>query len=159
MSPTLPSKHRALVLDSPEAGFQLKLCPTPQTEPGSATVQIINVGLLSYAREVYGGGRSYTYPTPLIGGFSAIARIAKLGYDSVALEEGQLVYVDCVMRTRDDPDVLFLSAIHDGTSPASKKLTFGTRAHLQNMPKYHWKTAFHSMSKDYVRLWDIPIGN
>lgn len=139
MSSTFPTEYRALVLDSPQAGFQLKVCPTPHPEPGSAIVQIINAGVLSYAHEVYGGGRSYTYPTPLIGGFSTIARIAALGYDSVALKQGQLVYVDCVMRARDDPSVLFLSAIHDGTSPASKKLmkdawNSGTFAEFAKVP-------------------------
>jgi NADPH:quinone reductase-like Zn-dependent oxidoreductase len=40
----------------------------------------------------------------------------------VALREGQLVYVDCVVKARDDPDSLFLSAVIEGFGEGSKKL-------------------------------------
>lgn len=48
--------------------------------------------------------------------------MAALGSDATSLREGQLVYVDCVIRGRDDPSSLFLSAIHEGSSDGSRKL-------------------------------------
>ena len=88
MPSSLPSHHRALVLESTDAGFQFQALPTPQPSPGSAIVHVIAVGVLSYAREIYNGQRHYPFPTPLVGGGSAIARIA------AGLRLGQLVYVD-----------------------------------------------------------------
>jgi hypothetical protein len=118
----LPSQHRALVLESIEAGFQLKSVPTPQLGEGSAIVRIKVSGALSYFCEIYNGKLGYSFPTPIVGGFSAIGHIVALGPDATVLQPGQLVFVDCVVRARDDPSPLFLTAIHDGSSNASKKL-------------------------------------
>jgi threonine dehydrogenase-like Zn-dependent dehydrogenase len=121
-SATLPSQHQALVLEAVGAGFEVKTLPTPRPEPGSAIVQVISAGVLSYHREIYGGQRHYSFPKPIVGGISAIGRIAALGADAVALQLGQLVFADCVIRARDDPDSLFLTAIHEGMNDRSKKL-------------------------------------
>ncbi|KAF1850069.1 GroES-like protein [Cucurbitaria berberidis CBS 394.84] len=118
----LPVQHLALQLESVEAGFQIKKLPTPQPGLGSAIIRIEAAGVLSYHRDVYNGGRHYSFPTPIVGGLSAIGRIAALGPDATALKEGQLIYVDCVIRARDEPDTLFLSAIHDSSAEGSKKL-------------------------------------
>jgi threonine dehydrogenase-like Zn-dependent dehydrogenase len=122
MDSNIPSQHRALQLESTEAGFQVVKLPVPQAGPGSAIIRIEAASILSYHRDVYNGARHYTFPTPLVGGISAIGRIAALGPDATSLSEGQLVYVDCVIRARDDPDTLFLSAIHDSSAPGSVKL-------------------------------------
>ncbi|KUJ15058.1 GroES-like protein [Mollisia scopiformis] len=118
----LPSQHRALVLESIETGFQLKSIPTPQLSDGSAIVRVEVSGALSYFREIYNGKLGYSFPTPIVGGISAIGRVVALGSDATVLQPGQLVFVDCVIRARDDPSALFLTAIHDGGSDASKKL-------------------------------------
>jgi D-arabinose 1-dehydrogenase-like Zn-dependent alcohol dehydrogenase len=123
MAFNLPSEHRALVLESIEAGFQLKSVPTPQPSEGSAIVHIKVSGALSYFREIYNGELlQYSFPTPIVGGMSAVGHIVALGPDATILQPGQLVFVDCVVRARDDPSALFLTAIHDGGSDASKKL-------------------------------------
>ena len=57
-----------------------------------------------------------------MGGISALGYIVALGPDATVLRPGQLVFVDCVVRARDDPSALFMTAIHDGSSDASKKL-------------------------------------
>lgn len=118
----LPSHHRALVLESMEAGFQLKSVPTPQVTEGSAIVRIDVSGALSYFREIYNGKLGYSFPTPIVGGLSAVGHIVALGADATILQPGQLVFVDCVIRARDDPSALFLTSIHDGGSDGSKKL-------------------------------------
>ena len=122
MASTLPSHHNALQLESVEVGLQFKKLLTPQPGPGSAIISIEAAGVLSYHREVYNGKRHYSFPTPLVGGISAIGRVAALGADATALKQGQLVYVDCVIHARDDADTLFLSAIHDSGAEGSQKL-------------------------------------
>jgi D-arabinose 1-dehydrogenase-like Zn-dependent alcohol dehydrogenase len=139
MSFNLPSHHRALVLESIEVGFQLKTVPTPQLSEGSAIVRIEVSGALSYFREIYNGSLGYSFPTPIVGGMSAIGRIVAVGADATVLQTGQLVFVDCVVRARDDPSALFLTAISDGGSEGSKKLMSevwrdGTLAEFVKMP-------------------------
>ncbi|KAI1504997.1 GroES-like protein [Biscogniauxia marginata] len=123
MTTDLPTQHRALVLETVADGFRLKNVPTPRPGPGSAIVRIEAAGVLSYHREIYNGERGYAFPTPLVGGCSAIGRVAAAGPDATALRPGQLVYVDCVIRARDDPDAHFLSAIHEGATAGAKKLS------------------------------------
>jgi threonine dehydrogenase-like Zn-dependent dehydrogenase len=118
----LPPTHRALVLESIEAGCVVKHLPTPAPEAGSAIVRIHTAGILSYHRDIYNGVRSYPFPTPLVPGIGAIGRVAAVGPDATALVLGQLVYVDCMIHGRDDPDNLFVTAIHEGFSKGSKKL-------------------------------------
>ncbi|OAL02160.1 GroES-like protein [Phaeosphaeriaceae sp. SRC1lsM3a] len=122
MAPINPTEHRALQLESIEAGFKVVSLPIPQPNAGSAIIRIEAASILSYHRDIYNGKRHYTFPTPLVGGMSAIGRITALGPDSTSLHEGQLVYVDCVIRSRDDPDTLFLSALHDSGAEGSAKL-------------------------------------
>ncbi|KAK5124630.1 hypothetical protein LTR85_001343 [Meristemomyces frigidus] len=122
MAATLPTQHRALVLDSIGADLQVKTLPMPQPTSGSAIVQIVAAGALSYHREIYNGQRHYPLATPMVGGYSAIGRIAALGPDATALKPGQLAFVDCVIRGRDDPSILYLLGVSEGYSAASRKL-------------------------------------
>lgn len=122
MKSALPPNHRALVLESRESGFQLKNIPTPKPDIGSAVVRIVVAGVLPYHRDVYNGRRPNPFPTPLVGGFGAIGHIAAVGPDATVLNPGQLVYVDCVIRARDDPNAFFLTAVYEGSSSGSKKL-------------------------------------
>ncbi|KAJ4361494.1 hypothetical protein N0V95_001831 [Ascochyta clinopodiicola] len=117
-----PTTYRALQLESISAGLQLKELPFAQPGPGSAVIRIEVAEVLSYHREIYNGTRQYTFPTPIVGGINAIGRIAALGPDTTILKEGQLVYVDCVIHARDDPNTFFLSAIHDSSAEGSEKL-------------------------------------
>ena len=123
MTSQLPAQHRALVLDTIEDGFHVKTVSTPKVELGTAVIKIEVAGVLSYHREIYNGARQYDFHKPLTGGCSAIGRIAALGADATTLKEGQLVLADCVIHGRDDPDSLFLIAIHQGETEGSKKLS------------------------------------
>ena len=139
MASELPSQHRALVLGSIGAGFELKTLPTPQPSPGSAIIRVLVAGILSYSREIYNGQRPYPIPTPLVPGSSAIGRVAAVGPDAAALRPGQLVFVNCVIRGRDDPSALIFSALHEGGTDGSRKLMRdvwrdGTYADFVKMP-------------------------
>ncbi|KAI1462780.1 putative quinone oxidoreductase [Annulohypoxylon moriforme] len=122
MTSSLPPTHRALVLETIGGGFSVKTVPTPQPGLGNAIIHVVAANIISYHREIYNGARGYDFPKPIVGGLSAIGRVASLGPDSTALKPGQLVYVDCVIHSRDDPDDLFLTAIHEGHTKGSQKL-------------------------------------
>lgn len=96
--------------------------PFPTAEPGSAVVQVLAAGIVSYTRDIYDGTRKYPYVTPLTAGSSAIGRIHAVGPDSTALQPGQLVLFDITIRSRDDASHIFLSAIAEGSSEGSRKL-------------------------------------
>ncbi|EXJ80718.1 hypothetical protein A1O3_07002 [Capronia epimyces CBS 606.96] len=119
----VPSHHRALVLETVEQGFSVQMVPTPQPGPGSAIVRIVEAGVISYHRDIYNGERTYEFAKPIVGGLSAVARIVAVGHDAVVLQAGQLVWMDCVMHARDNPDSLFLNAIHEGSDAGSRKLS------------------------------------
>ncbi|OGM42388.1 putative quinone oxidoreductase [Aspergillus bombycis] len=122
MRSALPSEHRVLFLEHRESGFQVITRATPQPSHGSAVIRIAAAAILPYHRDVYSGKRPLPFPTPLVGGFSAIGHVAAVGPDATALKSGQLVYIDCVIRARDDPDCSFLSAYFHGFSDGSIKL-------------------------------------
>lgn len=122
MTDFLSTQHRVLQFDAVGADPQLKMVPIPQPGPGSAIIRIEVAEILSYHRDIYNGSRHYSFPTPLVGGMNAIGRITAVGPDATVLQEGQLVYIDCVIHARDNADTLFLSAIHDSGSEGSKRL-------------------------------------
>ncbi|KAI4184973.1 MAG: hypothetical protein L6R41_004408 [Letrouitia leprolyta] len=125
MEPTIPGKQRGLVFEKVDknlAGLHIRSLPVPSPCEGSALVRILGAGVISYQLEIFSGVRDYDLPTPLVGGFSAIGRVVTVGSDAVALEPGMLVFVDCIIRGRDDQDAVILSANSDGFNERSKKL-------------------------------------
>jgi len=62
---------------------------------------------------------------PLVIGTSGLGRVAAIGPDAVLLEPGQLVFIDCFVRGRDDPGSAFLLGVHEGNTEASKRLMRG----------------------------------
>ncbi|OKL64551.1 hypothetical protein UA08_00523 [Talaromyces atroroseus] len=123
MQSHLPPQHRALLLRERGADLQLETLPTPQPTLGTAVCRVLEAGVLSYHREIYNGKRTYPFPTPIIGGYSSIGRIVAVGEDATTLTPGQLVWIDCVIRGRDDPSNQFLFGIHDGMTDGSRKLS------------------------------------
>ncbi|OAQ67735.1 alcohol dehydrogenase protein [Pochonia chlamydosporia 170] len=99
--------------------------PYPQAGAGSAIIQVLAAGVLTYAGRVYSGQKPYPYPTPFVPGLSAIGRISEVGPDATSLTPGQLVYFDCFIQGRDDPNSLILHGLSAGFSPASNKLMEG----------------------------------
>ncbi|MCJ1406547.1 hypothetical protein MMC19_000613 [Ptychographa xylographoides] len=135
----LPRTHRALVLSSTEVPPKVQTIATPQAGPGSAVVRILVANVVAYAHDIYNGKRQYPYPTPLVIGSSAIGCIAAVGPDATLLTPGQLVFIDCTIRGRDDLTAIFLSGIHEGFTEGSRKLMHGewrdtTYAEYAKMP-------------------------
>nr|POE63250.1 alcohol dehydrogenase [Quercus suber] len=122
MATALPSEFRGLWVESVGTPLTVKSLAMPQSHHGSVVVRVLAASILSYHREIYDGIRHYPFPTPIVPGGSAIGRVVSVGPDATRLEIGQLVFVDSVIRGRDDPSALFLSAIHEGSSAGSRKL-------------------------------------
>ena len=118
----LPARMKALVLKSTSEPPTVQIVPTPQPEVGSAVIRILAANVISYMRDIYNGKRQYPFPTPLIPGTSAVARIAAVGPDATKLKPGDLVFFDNTIRSRDDPSHVFLSAIIQGATAGSAKL-------------------------------------
>lgn len=125
MASALPQTHRALVVTSTKESLTVQNLPTPAPGPGSAVVRVLAASVLSYMTNIYNGTRRYPFPTPLVPGTSAVARVAAVGPDATILEAGMLVLVDCVVGGRDDPTAAIDAGIHQGWSARSAKLMHG----------------------------------
>lgn len=121
-SSTLPKTMKALVLRSTSEPLTIDTVPISEPTIGSAVVRILAMTVLSYARNVYNGKRNYPFPMPLIPGASAVGRIASVSIDATKLKAGDLVFVDCTIRSRDDPTDVYLAGIHEGHTEGSRKL-------------------------------------
>ncbi|PWY83567.1 putative alcohol dehydrogenase [Aspergillus heteromorphus CBS 117.55] len=119
---SLPTTHRALVLDKIGEPLRVETRPTPQVSPGTAVAKILVAGLLSYSREIYNGTRKYNLPTPCVPGNAAIGRIVAVGADATRFNPGDLVLIDIFIRGRDNPSIGALSGVHDGHTEASKRM-------------------------------------
>ena len=125
MASTLPSTMQALVQEVYAEPLKVKDIATPEATPGAAIVRVEIANIVSYMRDIYNGKRKYPYPTPLVVGSSALGRVVAVGPDATSLQPGQLVFVDAVIRGRDDPGAVFLSGVIEGGSEGSKKLMRG----------------------------------
>ncbi|KAI1124922.1 GroES-like protein [Nemania abortiva] len=119
----IPTHYRALVLDHIGADMRIVQRVMPKADPGSVIVRILESSVLSYQNDIYNGKRRYPLTTPIVGGCSAVGRVAAVGHDATILSPGQLVWVDCVVRGRDDPGAIYLWGIHDGYSVGAQKLS------------------------------------
>ena len=121
--PSLPTHHRALVLESPNIPPTVQTVPTPRPVHGSAVVRILSSAVLSYSAEVFiGNTRNYNYPVPLTPGPYAIARVAAVGPDATKLKPGDLVAVEGYIHGRDDDTVGFVSGLGGASTAAGFNL-------------------------------------
>ncbi|EIM91203.1 alcohol dehydrogenase [Stereum hirsutum FP-91666 SS1] len=121
----LPQTHSTLVVTSTSSPLTVEQRALPTVTPGSALVRIICSGVVSYIGEVFSGKRKYPFPTPFVPGTSAIGRVTTVGPDATSLKPGQLVYVDCFIRGRDDPDARIMMGMYEGYSEETRKLMRG----------------------------------
>jgi threonine dehydrogenase-like Zn-dependent dehydrogenase len=122
MSSSIPSTHSALVQTTYAQPLELQTIPTPPVTPGCAVIKVLYAPILSYFKDVFNGTRAYPYPTPLVPGPCAIGRIVDLSADSTALQMDQTVYIDSLVRSRDNPSDMFLLGLMQGGTAGSAKL-------------------------------------
>ncbi|GAM91569.1 hypothetical protein ANO11243_096210 [Dothideomycetidae sp. 11243] len=125
---SLPTHHRALLLNSTRSPLDLSICerPTPQATSGSAVVRILAAPVISYAKAVFAGEKpAYHYPDQFVPGFSAIGRVVAVGNDATLVQPGKLVFVDPFIRARDDPSAQLIAGVYEGFTDGSRKLMAG----------------------------------
>ncbi|EXJ54002.1 hypothetical protein A1O7_09339 [Cladophialophora yegresii CBS 114405] len=125
---SVPETHRALTLPSLGAPLEVKSTPIPALLPGSAIVQILSTPILAYAAALYSGALNYPLHPPQTIGGGAIGRVVTLANDATTLHPGQLVLLDPMVRSRDDPAQSILLGVHGGTSDQAARLMKGEDA-------------------------------
>ena len=95
--------------------------------------------IISYSKDIYNGARKYPFQMPLTIGTGAIGRVIATGPDAILVAPGQLVFIDCFIKGRDNPGAAFLAGIHEGDTDGSRKLMRGewrdaTYAEYAKMP-------------------------
>ncbi|KAF2159017.1 hypothetical protein M409DRAFT_71355 [Zasmidium cellare ATCC 36951] len=119
---SLPETMKALVIRSPSDGPNIETVPTPKAARGAAVVRVLSATVLHFVRDMYLGKRPISLPMPLTIGTSAIGRIVEPGPDATKLKWGDVVFIDMILRSRDNQSDACLAGVNDGFSSGSKKL-------------------------------------
>lgn len=117
---------KAAVLRSFESPLVVEEVPEPVLGTGEVTVDIVAVGVLPYAGEVFSGKRRYLMGLPMIPGSGPIGRIRSTGPDATRLRAGDWVYCDPTVRSRDGgsaPDII-LQGLTGGSESAMPLQTY-----------------------------------
>jgi len=122
------STHRAVILPSTGSPLELHTVSTPTPVSGQVLVKVLRAPIASYTQEVIAGKR-FPLATPCVPGIPTIARIEEVGSDTTNRSVGQLVYVDSVIRARDDQTgeqgTQIMQGYRAGFTPAAHKLSYG----------------------------------
>jgi alcohol dehydrogenase len=99
---------KAAVLKSLAEPLSVEDVADPAIGTGEVIVEVKAAPVLSYTNEVIDGTRHYSFELPIIPGCGAIGRVLETGPDSTHLREGDWVFCDPTVRSRDDavsPDI------------------------------------------------------
>ena len=110
---------KAAVLKAFGSPLVVETVADPVLGTGEVIVYVAATRVLSYTGEVLSGTRQYLLEPPVIFGSGAIGRVRRVGPDSTRLVQGDWVYCDPTVRSRDDaitPDITLqgLSARGEG---------------------------------------------
>ncbi|SPO01809.1 related to ADH3 - alcohol dehydrogenase III [Cephalotrichum gorgonifer] len=152
-----PTFTKALTLPEVASPLHLTLpsVPVPNPPPpGTCNVRILATQLNAHFPSLMTGAVKYlTFPTPFVPGSSAIGRVLSTGPDATLLKPGDLVWVDCFVRSRDDPATTqILMGLHSGPTEAQIKL-------MQNgWPNGLYKTIATAPLENTYRLDESALG-
>lgn len=128
----IASTYPALRFTSSTSPPEIITLPTPllsSLPSGTVLVQPLRATLFPYTREVFANGnpRGYHYPLPIIPGSATIGRIVAAAGDLPILShekmKGRLVFVDPVLRARDDEGgIKVLHGLNSGPGVEGRKL-------------------------------------
>ncbi|KAL0929702.1 isopropanol dehydrogenase [Colletotrichum truncatum] len=140
-----PIKNRALWLSSFTEPLSIVELPVPSADAGTVVVQILAAGLAPYTHLIHSGkipGLNLT--PPLVPNPSGIGRVHAVGPDAVRLKAGDLVFIDGLVRGRDDPDICLMPGHMTGGHPKAQKLMQGVwrDGSLQQYQKVPLETCF-----------------
>ncbi|KAM5344239.1 hypothetical protein ACJ41O_012776 [Fusarium nematophilum] len=122
----VPETTTSLILPAFNQPLLLEKTPTPTTtSPGSVLVRILTTSIRPHNRLGFMGKGFLSFPIPYSPGNVAIGRVLSVGPDVVALQPNQLVFVDCLLRARDDPEgTQALLGLYDGGGSAKPAKLF-----------------------------------
>lgn len=126
------STHRAVTLQAATAPLEFHDVFTPSPSAGQVLVKVLRAPIPSYAHEMITGKR-FPLATPCVPGIPAIGRIEEIGSDTTNRTAGQLVFIDSVVRARDDQDgeqgTQIMLGYRAGFTPGAQKLSYGDWRH------------------------------
>ncbi|KAH9206217.1 chaperonin 10-like protein [Leptodontidium sp. 2 PMI_412] len=114
--------NRALWLSSYDEPLSIKELPIPEAVSGTAVIRILGMPLTAVAHLFHTGKIPSHVEPPYVPGPNGVGRVHALGPDAINLKVGNLVYADCTVRGRDDPDVMIMAGHLFGPTPASQNL-------------------------------------
>ncbi|KAG0216635.1 hypothetical protein BGX33_012390 [Mortierella sp. NVP41] len=77
--------------------------PAPVATSGDAVVKILATQVVSYAKDVFDGTRTYPNLSPRVPGYGGIGIIQSVAPGAIHLKVGQMVYIDPTVRSHDHP--------------------------------------------------------
>ncbi len=130
---------RAAVLRTLGRPLEITEMPAPTIGTGEVVVDVAAAPVLSYANEVFSGERRYLIDLPMVPGCGAIGRVRTSGPDATHLRQGDWVFCDPTVRSRDDalvPDITLQgwSARGDGGMRLQRYYHDGTFAEQVRVP-------------------------
>jgi alcohol dehydrogenase len=130
---------KAAILRAFGSPLALETISDPILGTGEVIVDVVATRVLSYANEVLSGERKYLLDLPVVPGPGAIGRVRATGPDATRLAEGDWVYCDPTVRSRDDarcPDITLqgLTAGSEGGVRLQKYFRDGAWAQRMRVP-------------------------
>jgi alcohol dehydrogenase len=130
---------KAAILKTLGQPLDIAEMPTPEIGTGEVVVNVVAAPVLSYANEVFNGKRRYLIDLPMVPGCGAIGRVRTSGPDATHLKQGDWVFCDPTVRSRDDalmPDITLQgwSARGEGGMRLQRHFHDGTFAEQVRVP-------------------------
>jgi D-arabinose 1-dehydrogenase-like Zn-dependent alcohol dehydrogenase len=101
--------NRGLWIESFSEPLKVVPLPVPSATTSSVVNQVLASPIPSYANLVHNGTiKLPNLPLPCVPNPNGIGRVHAVGNDAVRVKPGDLVYIDCVIRGHDDPDVIYI---------------------------------------------------
>ncbi|KAG5660019.1 hypothetical protein KAF25_003541 [Fusarium avenaceum] len=120
---SIPEFSTSLVLHAFNEPLHLDKTPIPNPTPtGSVIVRVYSTPVRPHQRQGFAGNTPLSFTPPYNPGDGGVGRVISVGPDSVALQPGQLVYLNNFITARDDPNTRVLLGIHDGGQQPDIKL-------------------------------------
>ncbi|OTP79750.1 MDR/zinc-dependent alcohol dehydrogenase-like family protein [Caballeronia sordidicola] len=130
---------KAAILKTLGQPLDIAEMPAPEIGTGEVVVNVVAAPVLSYANEVFNGKRRYMIDLPMVPGCGAIGRVRTSGPDATHLKQGDWVFCDPTVRSRDDaliPDITLQgwSARGEGGMRLQRHFHDGTFAEQVRIP-------------------------
>ena len=144
---------KAAVLKTLGRPLEITAIPAPTMGTGEVVVDVAAAPVLPYAHEVFSGERRYLIDLPMVPGCGAIGRVRSTGPDATHLKQGDWVFCDPTVRSRDDalvPDITLQgwSARGEGGMRLQRHYHDGPFAEQVRVP-----------TENAIRIGDIDAGD